>query len=95
MGLSVIMTVCLFAADGSTSCSIGGNSQYSSYKSESDCSQYADSSINDALLESGQNGWASGICVDRKDYVSAVKKSVSYLQSKGHKVTFKAFKDSK
>lgn len=95
MPLSVIMTVCLLAVDGSTICSVTGNAKYATYESEEECSQSADSSINDALLESGKEGWASGICVERSAYVSAVKKSVSYLQSKGHKVTFKAFKDSK
>lgn len=95
MGLSVIMTVCLLAVDGTTICNVTGNSKYATYESEDECTESANSSINDALLESGKEGWASGVCVGRSAYVSVVKKSVSQLESEGYKVKFKAFKGAK
>lgn len=92
MSISVMMVMCLAMKDGTKECNVSGRYLQPDAYSVDDCTNAADSAINDALLESRKVGWAKGICFDHGDYTQVVTRAVSFLESKGYKVNFKAYK---
>ena len=91
MVLSVIMTLCLSMADGSTSCRVTGSQTFAFNVTRSECTEISNGAINDELLRSGKNGFASGFCSERSAYVAVTKATVEYLKSKGYQVEFKPY----
>lgn len=92
MALSVIMVFCLSMADGETSCKVTGSSYFGATNDKVMCTEFANSAINDRLLESGKEGWAHGMCIDRSSYVDVTKRAVDYLEGEGFKVKFESYK---
>lgn len=92
MSISVMMVMCLAMQDGTKECNVSGRYLQPDAYSVDDCTNAADSAINDALLESRKVGWAKGICFDQGDYTQVVTRAVSFLEAKGYKVNFKAYK---
>lgn len=92
MSISVMMVMCLAMKDGTKECNVSGRYLQPDAYSVDECTNAADSAINDRLLEIGKVGWAKGICFDQGDYTQVVTRAVSFLESKGYKVNFKAYK---
>lgn len=93
MPLSVVMTLCLLASDGSTSCTVSGRAVFKEAPGEEVCSELANAAINNRLLELGKEGFAYGTCTQRSSYVSVTNAAVKFLKSKGYKVSFQAYKE--
>jgi len=91
MSISVMMVMCLAMKDGTKECNVSGRYLQPDAYSVDDCTNAADSAINDALLESRKVGWAKGICFPQDKYSQVVTRAVEYLESKGYKVNFKAY----
>ena len=92
MALSVIMATCLNLVDGSTACTVTGAVNFQATNNKQMCTDYANASINEKLLESGKSGWAYGQCVERSTSTAVINAAVEYLESQGFKVKFNSYK---
>lgn len=92
MSISVMMVMCLAMKDGTKECNVSGRYYQPDVTSVDDCSNAADSAINDALLESNKEGWAKGVCFTQDKYSQVITRAVEFLESKGYKVNFEAYK---
>lgn len=95
MVLSVIMTLCLSASDGSTFCRVAGQQTFAHNVTLEECTEITNGAINDELLRSGKEGFATGICVERAYYPDVARVTVKYLKERGYKVEFKPYTEKK
>lgn len=92
MSISVMMVMCLAMKDGTKECNVSGRYYQPDAYSVDDCTNAADSAINDRLLESRKVGWAKGVCFSQDKYSQVITRAVEYLEAKGYKVNFEAYK---
>ena len=92
MSISVMMAICFAMKDGSTECKVSALYDLPTTNNVEMCTSMADAKINDILLESGKEGWATGVCFPQDKYSAVVTRSVSFLEAKGYKVSFEAYK---
>lgn len=92
MSISVMMAICFAMKDGSTECKVSAMYDLPTTNNIEMCTSMSDAKINDILLESGKEGWATGVCFPQDKYSVVVTRSVSFLEAKGYKVNFEAYK---
>lgn len=94
MSISVMMVMCLAMKDGTKECNVSGRYYQPDVYDVDECTSEADSAINDRLLEIRKVGWAKGVCFPQEKYSQVVTRAVEYLEAKGYKVNFQAYKGS-
>ena len=92
MLFSVMMATCYAMKDDKTWCSVRTRYTLPTELSLEKCSNLADAMANESLLETGKEGWAKGFCFEQERYSEVVTGAVSYLEGKGYKVDFTAYK---
>lgn len=92
MLFSVMMATCYAMKDDTTWCSVRARYTLPTELSLEKCSNLADAMANESLLETGKEGWAKGLCFEQERYSEVVTGTVSYLEGKGYKVDFTAYK---
>jgi hypothetical protein len=92
MSISVMMAICFAMKDGSAECNVSAMYNLPTTNNVEMCTRMADAKINDILLESGKEGWATGVCFPQDKYSAVVTRSVSFLEAKGYKVNFEGYK---
>jgi hypothetical protein len=78
--------------DGSTECVVSGRYEDPRATSIELCSREAAADIQNVLLESGKKGWTEGLCFDQEVYSRVIPRAVEFLESKGYKVKFIAYR---
>jgi len=87
-----MMATCYAMKDNTTWCIVRARHTLPTELSLEKCSNLADAMANESLLETGKEGWTKGFCFEQDRYSEVVTGAVSYLEGKGYKVDFTAYK---